>query len=265
MRDWIARLPPRLAPQAELLLRLLDAAEADLRVRALQIRGSVARGNADEHSDLDSRLWIADDEYDEALADLPSLARGLGKTLDILFETPGSPFLFVQFANGVQLELSTRRASDAKGRVAGEIVLLDRDGVLERRYEPPRPWDVDLWTGWAWMHLFDVDKYLRRESPWEALAALNEARTLLLRHHANVTGVPDPGYGVTSILDVGGALPPRLAETVAGLDAADLRRAARACAELLVAYGRRPFADLVLARLEPRGDTQARLSERADR
>jgi hypothetical protein len=114
--------------------------EADPRIRALAIRGSIARGAADEHSDLDTRLWIADDEYDAALADLPSLARAVGKTLDILFETPGSPFLFVQFADGVQLELSTRRASQAKGRIAGEVVLLDRDGLLQHLYEPEPPW-----------------------------------------------------------------------------------------------------------------------------
>jgi hypothetical protein len=45
------------------------------------------------------------------LADLPSVVRSIGPTLDILFETPGSPYLFVQFADGVQLELSSGRAS----------------------------------------------------------------------------------------------------------------------------------------------------------
>jgi hypothetical protein len=44
-------------------------------------------------------------------------------------------------------------------------------------------------------------------------------------------------------------LPPRLEETVAGLDAADLRRAAYVCAELLAGHDHRPFGDFVLARL----------------
>jgi hypothetical protein len=36
---------------------------------------------------------------------------------------------------------------------------------------------------------------------------------------------------------------------VAGLDAAEIRRAAFACAELLAAYEQRPFADYVISRL----------------
>lgn len=52
---------------------------------------------------MDSWVWIRDDEYKAALADLPSLARAVGTPLDILFETPGSPYLFVQFVEGVQL------------------------------------------------------------------------------------------------------------------------------------------------------------------
>jgi hypothetical protein len=158
----------------------------------------------------------------------------------------------VQLADGVQLELSTRRASEAKGWVAGEIVLLDRDGLLQHQYEPAPAWDERLWLGWAWMHLFDVDKYLRRESLWEALTTLEEARTLLLRHHAAETGVPDPEFGITSILDFDGTLPDGLETTVARLDAADLRRAAYACAQLLAQYEPRPFADYVIARLARR-------------
>jgi hypothetical protein len=251
-RAWINRLPRAVAPQAAALLRLLEAIEADPRVRALQVRGSLARGAADEFSDVDTRVWIRDDEYDAALADLPSLARTVGTPLDILFETPGSPYLFVQFVDGVQLELSTRRTSEAKGWIAGEVVLLDRDGLLRDQYEPADAWDVGLWLGWAWMHLFDVDKYLRRGSPWEALTKLEEARALLLRHHAAASGVTDPEFGITSILDFGGTLPDRLEETVAGLDAADLRRAAYACAELLATYDQRAFADYVMGRLASR-------------
>jgi len=245
-RRWIAALPEAVGPQAAVLMRLLDTAQGDPRIRAVQLRGSLARGGADEHSDIDSRLWIADDAYERTLTELPRLARSLGETLDILFETPGSPFLFVQFVDGVQLELATRRASEARGSGAGELTLLDRDGLLEATDVPAPPWDVDLWVGWAWMRLFDVDKYLRRGSLWEALVKLEEARALLLRHHAAEHGIPEPELGLTSVLDVDAPLPERLSETVARLDHADLRRAAVVCAEMLATYDERPFDVLVV-------------------
>jgi len=111
---------------------------------------------------------------------------------------------------------------------------------------------MNLWLGWAWMRLFDLEKYLRRGALWRALIKLEEARTLLLRHHAATTGIPEPQLGLTSILNFHGTLPARLEETVAGLDAAELRRAACVCAELLATYERRPFGDLVQARLASR-------------
>lgn len=248
-RAWIDSLPRAVAAQAAVLRRLLEATGADPRIRALRVRGSMARGTADEYSDLDTRIWIGDDDYAPTLADLPALVRSIGPTLDVLFETPDSPYLFVQFADGVQLELSSGRASEASGRDHCAVVLLDRDGLWDTPNRPTPAWDRDLWLGWAWIALLDVDKYLRRDSVWEALTTLEKARSLLLRHHAAVTGVRDPEYGVSSILDDGGALPRGLESTVARLDASDIRSAACACAELLAAYGQRPLADHVVRRL----------------
>ena len=251
-QQWINRLPPAVSAQAGVLTRLLEAAADDQRIRAVSLAGSMARGEADELSDLDTRIWVADDEFDSVLADLPSFARAVGEPLDILFETPGSHFLFVQYVDGVQLELLALRASEAAGAVGGESVLFDRDSRLSGIEETPARWDINLWLGWAWMRLFDVEKYLRRGDHWRALTTLEEARTMLLRHHAATMGIPEPQLGLPSILNAHETLPERLEETVAGLDAAELRRAASVCAEMLAKYERRPFGDLVQARLAPR-------------
>ena len=91
-------------------------------------------------------------------------------------------------------------------------MLLDRDNALQFPHEPAPAWDAALWAGWAWMRLYDVDKYLRRGSHWEALLKLEEARALLLRHHAATTDVPDPEFGITSLVDAGGDVPVVLEE-----------------------------------------------------
>lgn len=106
------------------------------------------------------------------------------------------------------------------------------------------------WTFFAWLALGNLDKYLRRNSPWEALRALEEARTHLLRLHAAALDVPYPEFGLTSILDVPAAeLPERLDETLAGLDPVDIVRAASVCADLLDGYEPRPLGHWVRQRL----------------
>jgi hypothetical protein len=166
----------------------------------------------------------------------------------------GFPYVFAQFDDGVQLDLLARPVSEARGRVPDAVVLLDRDQVLVRPYEPPSaaasPADADDWSFRAWLALLNLDKYLRRNSLWEAWISLEDARGHLLRLHAARLGVRYPGFGLTSLLDsdMDEPLPHGLERTVADLDRADLRRAARACAELLAPY-RRPLAELVDKRL----------------
>jgi predicted nucleotidyltransferase len=249
-RSWIERLPDDLHQHASVLGRLFDVAHADLRIRAFSLRGSVARGQGDALSDLDTRVWIRDDEFDEAISGLPVIARAVGEPLDILFETPGSPFLFIQYAAGVQVELFAVRTSEISEGVQPQIVLFDRDGMLRDAPEEPPPFGVPLWTGWAAMRLYNLDKYLRRNEIWRAYIHLQDIRNLLLFHYAALVGVPDPELGLTSLRDYNGALPPRLEETVALFDPGDIRRAALVCAELLADFERRPFTNLVLSRLQ---------------
>jgi predicted nucleotidyltransferase len=155
-RQWIDRLPDGVQDQAAVLARLLAAVEGDQRISAFSVTGSFARGQADELSDLDTRVWISDDR----------------------------------------------------------------------------------------------DKYLRRGEVWRAFIQLQEVRNLILRRHAAVAGLPEPQLGLISIANHHGTLPPRLEETVAELDPADIRRAALVCAEELRRHEQRPFADYVLRRLE---------------
>src|SRR5947199_380510 len=61
--------------------------------------------------------------------------------------------------------------------------------------------EIREWAFGGWCALADLGKYLRRGSTWEALARLNEARSQLWQLWAVTLGVPDPQYGLTSVLD----------------------------------------------------------------
>jgi hypothetical protein len=245
-RDWVEALEQ--APQRELLLSLLDAVEADTRFRALEVGCSLARGNADELSDVDVGLWIDDEWWDAALDDLEPLLRRLARTVDAVgFDAPWGRWFFAQYADGRQLDVAAQRASTAQLRPPESIVLFDRDGILEAR-APRKPVDRRAeWAFLAWFELGNVPKYIARGSVWEALGALEQARSEFLRLYAAIIGGSDPQYGVTSIFDApGGDVPPRLAETYPRPDVDEIREAARVLVGLLTdAWERPPLAQWV--------------------
>src|SRR5258708_26344292 len=93
---------------------------------------------------------------------------------------------------------------------------------------------VREWAFHGWCALIDVDKYLRRGSLWEAHSRLHEARHYIWALWAAAHGALYPWHGLSQVLDHDPRnLPPGIESTVAGLDAAQLRRAARASATLL--------------------------------
>ena len=111
---------------------------------------------------------------------------------------------------------------------------------------------VREWAFHGWCALIDADKYLRRGSLWEAHGGLHEARHHIWALWAAAHGALYPWHGLSQVLDHDpGNVPPGIESTVAGLDAADLRRAARAAAEVLTtaseAAARRHPADLPAA------------------
>jgi hypothetical protein len=94
---------------------------------------------------------------------------------------------------------------------------------------------VREWAFLGWCALIDTDKHLRRDSLWEAHSRLHQARHHIWALWAAAHGALYPIHGLSQVLDHDpGNLPPGIESTVAGLDAADLRRA-RASTGILAA------------------------------
>ena len=104
----------------------------------------------------------------------------------------------------------------------------------------PKAGQLREWAFGGWCALADLAKYVRRGSVWEALDRLHEGRTQLWRLHATASGIADPQYGLTSVLDFApDDIPGGIEETVAGLSLPSLLAAARQVARLLTATGKR--------------------------
>lgn len=269
-RAWLAALPDELAAQRRVMAGLTGRCEAWPLVTSLLVGCSLGRGAADALSDIDAALGV-DAPRGEVGAGRVAAAEAmvvaalpeLGTLVDVLRHRTGPADqyvrrIFAQFADGTQLDLGVVAEAEIGARLrsggAPDFIALYRALVPPGSREPDgqvppggsasggEPAAAYAVTGeqvreWAfhgWCALIDADKYLRRGSLWEAHDRLHEARHHIWALWAAAHGALYPWHGLSQVLDHDpGNLPPGIELTVAGLDAADLRRAARAAAGAL--------------------------------
>ena len=285
-RNWLAALPGELDAQRRVMTGLVDRCEIWPQATSLLVGCSLGRGAADALSDIDVALGVdaprgeagagvVGDVEAMVVAALPDL----GTVVDVLRHRTGpagqpARRIFAQFADGTQLDLAVVAQAEIDVRLrsggAPDFVPLYQalpgsgepgDGTpaggRASGSEPSAAYavtgeQVREWAFHGWCMLIDADKYLRRGSLWEAHDRLHEARHHIWALWAAAHGALYPWHGLSQVLDHDpGNLPPGIESTVAGLDAADLRRAARASAGVLAAASeaaaRRHPADLPTA------------------
>ena len=241
--EWIEQLPADLDGQRKLLRGLLRACESQQNIRWLVIACSLGRGAADRLSDLDLGMGVADGQLDAALPDVRRAVDGLGDLVDSYHhQLPGLTMsherIFAQYADRCQVDLVVLPASapESVGPIRDEVVLYDPDKRMARVFEQPgvTPEQVREWAFGGWCALVDMGKYLRRGSRWEALQRLTEAQGQLWRLWAAACEVPNPQYGLTSLLDFApGRIPAGMESTVSDLDHGRLLAAAQHAARQL--------------------------------
>jgi hypothetical protein len=240
-RQWIEGLPAELSGQQALLRGLLRACESDDRFRWLAVACSVGRGAADRLSDLDMAIGVSDEQFDSTLADVRTVVDSLGDLVESYHHTlpevvTAHERIFAQYADRGQMDLVVFPATQTIGQVRDVVVLYDQDDQVVVSFEqrPVTAAQAREWAFGCWCALIDIGKYLRRGSSWEALQRLQDARAQLWRVWAAGFDVPNPQYGLTSVLDFApGRLPADMQATVSDLDLWRLLRAAQSLAAQL--------------------------------
>jgi hypothetical protein len=256
---WLAALPDELAAQRRVLAGLLEYCEVTPLVTSLLVGCSLGRGAADALSDIDVAMAVAGAEAAQVraaetavVAALPSL----GALADVLRDPAGPADqlirrIFAQFADGTQLDLAVITEAEALRAlpVRPDFVALYQASPPARMPDGSSPAgdeaasayavtgeQIREWAFRSWCALIDADKYLCRGSLWEAHNRLHEAREHIWALWAAATSALYPWHGLSQVLDNDSRnLPPGIEATVAGLDQADLRRAVRVTADVLIA------------------------------
>lgn len=127
------------APYGPLFDRLLAAVEADQRVRALWLSGSLARGTADAGSDLDVLLAVRDGDLDAFTTGWREWLAAITPTL-IARELPGMPgCVYATTDTCARLDVVTEAVGALPATPHRQrLVVLDRDG-LDATVPAPRP------------------------------------------------------------------------------------------------------------------------------
>jgi predicted nucleotidyltransferase len=237
---WLDQLGPELSEQRAILRRLSEACEADANIRWLLIGCSLARGAGDGLSDLDLAMGVEEDRFDAAVVEVRRAVDHLSELVDSFHhQLPGvvarHERIFAQYANRCQVDLVVF-AGEPPGSVPNAVVLYDPGHRLRASAEPQpvSAGQVRESAFLGWCALADLGKYVRRGSAWEALERLHEARGYFWRLWAMAHDIPQPQYGLTSVLDYDAEhLPPAAEATVSSLDLPELLSAARCLARLL--------------------------------
>src|SRR5262245_31430902 len=125
------------------LERFAAACAEDARVVAAFLSGSEARGEADDHSDLDIDVVTTDAAYQEFCETRVEFVRRLGNAL--LHETFNTPdYIFFAYADGADGELAIGREGDLTRVHSGPYrVLVDKKGILPGEAIPLTKPDTD--------------------------------------------------------------------------------------------------------------------------
>jgi hypothetical protein len=120
--------------RAAIVAALAAWAEADPRVEALWLQGSLATGQADPFSDIDAYLGVSDASFDEVWGERAALLERLGGVLAwSLATTPGLMAVHALMTGGARLDLFFEKASAAPGAprpIAKPLV--DKTGLVTR-------------------------------------------------------------------------------------------------------------------------------------
>jgi hypothetical protein len=227
---------------SDLIARFTTACEADPRVVAAFLAGSHARGEADDHSDVDFGVVTTDDGFDALWAERTAFVARLGEPIFLEDFGTGMTVFFI-LADGTEGEVSFGRRSDfGEISIGAYRTLVDREGVLDGPVLTGQIEDaaaqhemVRQVVWWFWHEVSHLVAALGRGELWWAAGQLDALRghcVNLARLAAGIEAADEPYEKIDSVVSPDRLAP--LAATYVPLERGEMITAA----EVLVRFYR---------------------------
>lgn len=171
------------AEHDDVIARFVESCSADDRIAAVFLGGSRARGEADEFSDIDLCVIVADDDYTDVISGREAFVRTLGEPL-FLEDFGKESQLLAILADGTDLDLFFFARSDLDSIRSGpHVVLLDKEGILAgAEFSVPEPdhaarvEQLRQILSWFWHDLAHFTTAIGRGQLWWAAGQLEQLR-----------------------------------------------------------------------------------------
>jgi predicted nucleotidyltransferase len=236
----------------QVIARFADACSSDDRVMAAFVGGSIARGEADQYSDIDLCVVTTDAAADDVFEDRQTFVARLGTPL--FLEDWGSEDLevFVILSDGTDVELFFVPESRIHEMQVGPILaVVDRTGLLTNLEVPiqaPRSEDLARelrrLLAWFWHDVSHFLKALGRGQLWWAAGEVEALRTYcvnLVRIEQGLEASEEPYFKIDA--ETSTAALESLRSTYVAVSADALGQAAFELVAFFGGHGR-PLADL---------------------
>lgn len=226
---------------------VLEMAQADPRVTAGALIGSLAEGAEDRWSDIDVTFGIASGHAIETvMADWTQvLEREFGVLTHFDLRSGSSLYRVFLLPNGLEIDVSVTPEGEFGARSPHFHLLFGR-ALL---YQAPPPPETNHLIGLCWHHVFHAHSCIERGKPWQAAYWISE-----LRHHTFALACIRLGESAAhgrGMDKLPTAVTDPFAETlVRSLDEPELRRALAAATRCLITELEQCDATLC-ARLHP--------------
>lgn len=239
--------PPALSLQphhATVAKRMVELAEADLRIAAVALVGSNAAGLADSHSDIDLFVFVDDTAFGPFLAERDEFIHRLGEVV-FLTDFGRRERSFFILADGTEGELTFSPVGEAAGAMLGPwVALVDKDGLLNGVPNPGPGFkpntDHSEFLGqqvqWFWHDFSHLVTALSRGQLWWAYGQLEVLRSYCVNLLRLEQDFDDPEVGAEPYWKVDKRLPAkqldRVRATQASFDPESMRAVAAAILSL---------------------------------
>lgn len=173
----------------ELLANIHKKLESYQEIEGIFLGGSLAKGNEDRFSDIDLRIVVSKDHFDDYVRNKQGIAAGFGEVLFFEQLNPNASYTIAHYSNFLKVDFFIYAFADLHPSVwlQGMKILFDPTGALheilnessQMKYEVTKE-EVEMWQGKVFAYIHEVYRRTMREEYYYALTTINNLRSFIV-------------------------------------------------------------------------------------